>query len=473
MSSNGSETGVGADGVGELAATVEAQLDRGREAMAAVSDYDQGAVDDLARAVAWAVVEEERCDELTALCARETGIGSRAATRAKLQEFLTRALADVLGEPSVGRIPTDRDGVIEVAKPVGVIGALVPSTNPTSTAALLAMLAVKGRNAIVISPPPTAVETVDLTVSSVREELARVGAPRDLVQLVEPPVSRARAEALLDRADFAHVTGSERNVEAGETSGTPNYCVGAGNATAIVDETADIRAAARAVGTGAAFDHGGACTSESNVVVDRRVADAFLDALRTAGGYVCSPRESTRVADVLFEDGRRTRSLVAAPAPEVAAAADVSTDDPPEFLALRAETPPGEPLAAEKLAPVVTVYVDRGFDRLLERVSQILDIEGAGHSCVVHTTLDDRIERVAREVDVCRAVANQVGGYGLGGHGNDLDTSVCLGAGVWGGNQLDENLGYRHFLTTTRVATATDDAPPDRKALFGDYLERR
>jgi len=472
MSPSQSSTETEPDYWGEPTACIESHLDAGWEAMDAIEGYNQEAVDDLARAVAWAVVEEKRCAELTACCARETGLGTRAGTRAKLQEFIKRALADLLGEPSVGRIGTDREGVTEVAKPVGVIGALVPSTNPASTTAFLAMLAVKGRNAIVISPPPTAVEIVDLTVSYIREELGRIGAPRDLVRMVETPVSRAKAETLLELADFAHVTGSEQNVAAGETAGTPNYCVGAGNATAIVDNTADVRTAAAAIATGAGFDNGGACTSESNVVVDERIAELFLDALGQEGGYVCSPQESTRVADVLFDDGRRTRSLIAQPAAEVAAAAGLTVGDEPAFLALRADDDPSEPLACEKLAPVVTVYMDRGFDQLLDRVGEILATEGAGHSCTIHTTVRSRIERVACEVDVCRAVANQPGGYGLGGHGNDLDTSLCLGAGVWGGNQLDENLSYRQFITTTRVARPTDRETPDQQELFGDYRRK-
>jgi len=451
-------------------ADISRHIAAGRDAMAAVAEYDQDAVDDLARAVAWGVLREDRCTDLTACHAHETELGTQHGTREKIQRLIRNALADILGEPSVGRIGTDRPGVIEVAKPVGVIGALVPSTNPASTTAFLAMIAVKGRNSIILSPPPTAAETTDRAVTYIREELARIDAPRNLVQMVDRPITREKAHMLLEDADFAQVTGSTQNVEAGETSGTPNYCVGAGNATAVVDETADLESAADKIATGTTFDNGAVCASENNVVVDERVADALIEGLRAKGGYICSPDESGSLAVALFRNGHRRRGLVAQSAREIAAAVgiDVSTDT--EFLVLRGGTDIDRPaFAREKLAPIFTVYTDRGFGDLLTCASRILDVEGAGHSCVLHTNRDDRINRIAREIDVCRVVVNQVGAFGLPGAGNGLDTTVSLGAGVWGGNQLDENLTYRHFITTTRVARPVAESSPSDRNLFGDY----
>jgi len=444
---------------------VSSQLAAARDAMSAVADYDQAAVDHLARAVAWGVLREDRCVDLVGTHDRETGMGTQAGTRAKLEGLVRQGLTEILGEPSVGRIDTDRPGVVEVAKPVGAIGALIPSTNPASTAAFLAMMAVKGRNAIVLSPSPTAAETTARTVEYIRDELARIDAPRDLVQMIDRPITRENAHALLEQADFAHVTGSARNVEAGETSGTPNYCVGAGNATAVVDATADVGAAAAAIAAGAGFDNGAVCTSESNVVVDERVAEDLLAGLREQDGYVCSPAESAAVADVLFEDGHRSRNHLAGSAGEIAATAGLSVDDP-SVLVLRGDSP-DDVVAGEKLAPVVTVYTDRGFDQLVETTNRILANDGAGHSCVLHTDREERVEQFATDVDVCRAVVNQAGALGLPGGDNSLDATLSLGAGVWGGNQLDENLTYRHFITTTRVARPVDrgaDTDP-----FADY----
>lgn len=451
-------------------ADIARHIAAGRDAMAAVAEYDQDEVDDLARAVAWGVLREDRCTDLIACYARETEMGTQHGTRQKLQRLIRGGLTDILGEPSVGQIDTDRPGVIEVAKPVGVIGALIPSTNPASTAAFLAMMAVKGRNGIILSPPPTAAVTTERTVSYIREELARIDAPQNLVQMVDRPITRKKAHTLLETADLAHVTGSTRNVEAAETSGTVNYCVGTGNATAIVDETADAESAAAAIATGTTFDNGAVCTSESNVVVDERVANALIEGLHKQGGYVCSPGESATLAAALFKNGHRRRALVAEPATTIAAAAGVDANEDTDFLVLRGESGFDRPsLAREKLGPVVTVYIDRGFTDLVACANQILDIEGAGHSCVLHTDRDDRIERVAREIDVCRIVVNQAGALGLPGVGNGLDTTPSLGAGVWGGNQLDENLTYRHFITTTRVARPVADESTSDPELFDDY----
>lgn len=451
---------------------VERAVAAAREATDAVEDYDQAAVDSLVRAVGWAVLREDRCVRIVSRCARETGIGTQEATRRKLRRIVRTAIERMLGESSVGRIDTDRPGVVEVVKPVGVVGALVPSTNPAATTAFLAAAAVKGRNAVVFSPPPPAVATCELVVSLIRDELARAGAPRDLVQILDREPSREAATALLDRVDVAHVTGSAANVEAGETVGTPNYCVGAGNPVAVVDETADPAAAAGAVARGARFDHGAVCTSESCVVVDERAAADLLDGLRDRGGYVCSPAESRRVADALFEGDERTRSLLAAPAGALADAAGVAAAGDPAFLALRGAPSIDRPeLAREKLAPAVTVYVRRGFDDLLAQADRLLDVDGAGHSCVLHTDREERVRRLAREVDVCRAVVNQPGALGLAGVGNGLDATLCLGAGVWGGNQLDENLTFRHFLTSTRVARPTDDDAADGADPFAPYRD--
>lgn len=447
---------------------VDEQLRAGREAMAAVEEYDQEAVDGLARAVAWAVCEPDRLEEIADQCATETGVGSRSGTKAKVGELMRGSLAEIVGEPSVGQIPTDRPGVIEVAKPVGAIGALIPSTNPASTAAFLAMQAVKGRNAIILSPPPTAAKTTELVVSMVRAELDQIGAPADLVQMLDTPITRDRAHRLLELADFAHVTGSEANVEAGETTGTPNLCVGAGNATVVVDETADIQAAADRIIEGAAFDQGSVCTSESNVVVDERSSEALHRSLSEQGAYLCSAEESAAVTDVLFEDGARSRAHLARPAAEIAADAGLDLERAPELLVLSGDTDragPADPARAhEKLAPVVTLYEARGFKTLLEVVDGLLETDGAGHSCILHTERSDRAEQLADRIDVCRAVVNQAGALSLAGGGNGLDTTLCLGGGPWGGNQLDENLTYRHFLTTTRVARPVEgDRPADRE----------
>ncbi len=444
-------------------------VQRAREAMAAVADYDQDAVDELAQAVAWAVSREPRARELARASVADTGLGNVEDKYGKLHDHLRTALAETLSGRSVGRVDTDRAGVVEVAKPVGVVGALTPTTNPASTAAFLAMLAVKGRNAVVVSPPPLAAAVTERAIDHVRAELAHVGAPPDLVQVLDEP-SLDRAERLVASVDLAHVTGSGTAVEMAETSGTPNYCAGGGNATAIVDETADPSTVAATLAEGASYDNGAVCTSESNAVVDERVLDPLLADLSAAGGYVCSPPESRAVLDALFDGDGHDQALVARSAGTLAEAAGVHPPGDPDVLVLPPEGVAGDDRhAREKLTPVLSVHAGDGFDDLLAATRDLLSVDGAGHSCVLHTGRPDRAERLAREVDVCRAAVNQSAALALpGGPDNDLPPTFSLGTGVWGGSQLDCNLSYRQFVTTTRVAHPTGDgsAPP---AVFDDY----
>ncbi len=449
------------------AVPVEERVRRARAATAAVADYDQGAVDELARAVACAVAREERAQELARVSVADTGIGTVEDKYRKLHDHLQAALEETLSGRSVGRVDTDREGVIEVLKPVGVIGALTPTTNPASTAAFLATLAVKGRNAVVVSPPPLAAAVTERAVEYVRAELAETGAPPDLVQTLEEP-SLDRAERLVEAVDLAHVTGSGAAVEVAERSGTPNYCAGGGNATAVVDATADLSSAASALVEGATYDNGAVCTSESNAVVDERVLDSLLSALSADGGYVCSPRESRAVLDALFDGDGHDRSLVARSAGRLAEAAGLDAPGEPDLLVLPPEgVADDDRHAREKLTPVLSVHAGEGFDDLLAVTRDVLSVDGAGHSCVLHTERPERAERLAREVDVCRAAVNQPGALALpGGPDNDLPPTFSLGTGVWGGSQLDRNLSYRQFVTATRVARPTDgeSTPPSQSS---------
>ena len=217
-------------------------------AMAKIDDYDQARTDKLVQAAAWAVYPDERAREISEVAVETTGLGNVEDKISKKQRKTKGTLSDILGEPSVGVVDRDEEsGLVEIAKPVGVVGAVVPSTNPGATPANLAMMALKGRNAVVLSPSPGGVETCELVVDYIHEELDKVGAPTNLVQMVPRPIDKATTYELMDRVDLLQVTGSASNVERGEQSGTPNYCVGEGNAVSVVDSTADLPATAERI----------------------------------------------------------------------------------------------------------------------------------------------------------------------------------------------------------------------------------
>lgn len=443
-----------------------------------IADYDQEEVDELIQAIAWAIYEEDRAREISEMAVRDTGFGNVEDKITKKRRKTAGTLDDLRGEPSVGVVERNEEtGITEIAKPVGVVGAVVPSTNPGATPANLAMMALKGRNAIVVSPSPAGYSTAELVVEYIRDELEKVGAPRDLVQLLPGPVEKEKTYELMDRCDLLQVTGSASNVHRGERSGTPNYCVGEGNVVSIVDATADLEAAADRIAKSKTFDYATSCSSDNSAVIVELVYDDAIAALEAQGGYLCDAEERERLEKTMFPDGHGSLSgeVTAQPPDEIAVAADL----PPEardadFFMVEGQGIGEEyPLSGEKLSVVLTLYEAADFDAALETTSDILAFEGSGHSCGLHTTDDDHRERIGHEINVARLLINQPQCFGNGGSfDNGLNFTLSMGAGIWGSNQTDENIDYTHFLNTTTVAETVEPDEPSEEELFGSYHEK-
>lgn len=470
------ETGNGDEQPEEL---VTHLIDQGREAIHDISNYDQEQVDELVQAVAWAIIEDERAEEISELAVETTGMGHVEDKYSKKKRKTLGTLNDILGEPSAGVIDVDEEaGITEIAKPVGVVGAVVPSTNPGATPANLTMMALKGRNAIILSPSPSGRTVCERVVEYIHDELDKVGAPLNLVQMVPPPVNKDKTYELMEQVDLLQVTGSSNNVEYGQKSGTPNYCVGEGNAVAIVDGSANLADAANKIMLSKTFDYATSCSSENSVVILDSVYDQMLDALEAKGGYVCSQAEKERLEETMFPDGHGSLNseVIAQPASEIAELAGIDGPDAQEtdFFVVEGEGI-GEqyPLSGEKLSVVLTAYRAVDFDNALDITNQILEFEGSGHSCGLHTTSDDHVEKIGRNADVCRVLINQPQCYGNGGNfDNGLNFTLSMGAGTWGGNQLDENLKYTHFLNVTTVAETVEEEVPSEEGLFATYHEK-
>ena len=452
------------------ASIVEECVAAGSAAMAEITDYGQEEADDLARGAAWGVYREDRAESLVETALEATELGNAADTRRKVREWVRVILADALGEPSVGQIPCDDPGIVEIANPVGVVGGLVPSTNPVSTAANLAILALKGRNALVLSASPAGRPPTAEAVGYMREELAAVGAPRDLVQVLPAPASKAKSNALLDRADLVQVTGSAANVRAGQESGTPNYCVGAGNPVALVSPEVDLERAASATVDSAAYDGGTVCAAESCAVVPAAAYETFRAELAAAGGYRCDSTETERLRETLFPGGSGPdRAVIGLSAPELAAEAGIEVPEGTATLVVEPTSLDADPLVTECLAPVLATISVPEFVAGIDATERILDRAGAGHSVAVHTNDRERALQAGRRLDVCRMVVNQPNVNSSGLADNGLIPSISMGGGTWAGNQLAHNLSYREFIQTTRVAfpIESDDAGDD--TVFGPY----
>lgn len=447
----------------------------GREAMAEISGYDQEDADGLARAAAWAVYEEDHAESLVDTTVKATGMGGRADKREKLRDRTKGTLLDALEQPSVGEIPCERDGVVELAKPVGVVGGLVPSTNAAPTAVNLAILALKGRNAVVLSASPAGLPPTAEAVEYIREELARAGAPRNLVQVLPGDASKAKSNALVEQADLVQVTGSAANVRAGEESGTPNYCVSEGNPVAVLDRSVDPERVASDVVESAAYDEGTACIAESCLVAPDPVYQQVRDSLAVAGAYRCDATETARIRDALFpgDDPQSDpdRALVGRPADELAAEAGVDVPAGTPLLAVEPDDVETDPLVTECLAPLLATVQVPDFEAGLDVTVRLLDREGAGHSVAVHTTDRERAVEAGRRLDVCRAVVNQPNLASSGTVENGLTHTFSMGGGTWAGNQLAENLSVGQFVQTTRVAFRTEATEPSDASLFGPHVD--
>lgn len=447
---------------------------RARSAQAVLEEYDQDRVDAVVSAVAWAIVEPERARALAELAVRDTGLGNVEDKVTKNRRKTLGTLRDLHGARSVGQVAEQPElGITEYAKPMGVVAAVCPSTNPAATPANKTMMALKAGNAVILSPSPKGVTTCRLLVGYMHEQLDKVGAPRDLVQFVETP-SKALTYELMAQADFVVVTGSQKNVRAAYSSGTPAIGVGVGNVPVIIDSTADLADAAGKIALSKTFDNATSCSSENSLHIDDAVYDAAIDALRAAGGYLLTAQEKDRLEQVMWPGGKLSADVMAQDPEKVAAVAGLDSDEARAatfFMVEEGDFGPGHPYSGEKLSVVLTVYRWSDFDSALDRIQQILDFQGAGHSCGIHTADDDRARVVATRLRVARVLVNQAHAIGNGGSfDNGLGFTLTMGAGTWAGNSISENLSYRHFLNTTRLARVIPPREPTEDELFGPYF---
>jgi sulfoacetaldehyde dehydrogenase len=454
-------------------------VSKARAAMDIFEHYDQERVDEVVQAVAWAIIKRENAEQLAWLAVEDTGLGKYEDKVDKNRRKSLGTLRDLLDPTarSVGIIEVDEEkGITEIAKPVGVVAALTPSTNPAATPANKTMMALKGRNAIIIAPSPKGASTCKLLLRYIHAELAKIGAPLDLVQAL-PRVDKELAYELMKQADFVTVTGSANNVRAGQTSGTPNACVGAGNVVSVVDSTAEIEEAARKIRTSKTFDYGTSCSNDNSVVIEAPVYEEMVESLVREGGYLCDAEERALLEDALWISGGKRNAETLCKAPSVIA--EVAGLENPEareasfFMVEGKGVGEDDPFSGEKLSVVLTVYEAADFDEALDLTGRILDYVGRGHSCGLHTTSEANIERIGLEMDVCRLLINQIQVFGNGGSfDNGLGFTLSMGGGSWAGNNIDENLSYRHFLNITRVSRTIPEVVPTEDELLGSYWSR-
>jgi sulfoacetaldehyde dehydrogenase len=358
------------------------------------------------------------------------------------------------------------------AKPVGVVGAITPSTNPSATPVNKAMMALKGGNAIIIAPPPSAWAASKPTVDGMRAALEKIGLPADLVQILPSPVTREATTQLMELVDLVVVTGSQVNVRQAYKSGKPALGVGLGNAPVIIDDTADLDQAANLIMQSKTFDHATSCSSENAVVIVDAVYDQAITALQRQGGYMASAVEKKRIVDRLWQDGKLNRAVIAQGPQALIDVFELSPKSKGCKFVMVPETGTGKqyPLSGEKLSLVLTVYRAKDFADAKRIVRDILEYQGKGHSCGIHTKNADHARELAEDIDVVRVLVNQAHTFGNGGgFNNGLPFTLSMGCGTWQGNAISENLNWRCFVNITHLVTTIPEDKPSEEELFGAY----
>ncbi len=433
---------------------VRDQLKAARAAADQFKHFTQDQVDRVVQAMASVALNNAK--RLARMAHEETGFG-RIEDKTTKNVFCSKHLLDYVGPlKTCGVIHHDPARRIhEIAVPMGIVAALIPCTNPTSTAIFKAIISLKGRNAIVMSPHPKAKGSILETVRLLHDAACGAGAPRNLVQCMTIPTLEGTQELMRNRlTSVILATGGSDMVRAAYSAGKPAYGVGPGNVPAYVDRTAEVGKAARDIIAGKSFDWGTVCASEQSVVADRPIAGKLMEELRRAGAYFCTAEEKARLQAVMVDKkGHLNADIVGRSPQHIGGLAGVKV--PPAARALVVmldEVGPADPLSCEKLSPVLGFYVVDGWKAGCDLSARILEYGGVGHTFAIHCQDPDIVMEFGLHKPAFRIIVNSPSTHGAIGYTTGLTPSMTLGPGTWGGSITSDNVGPLHLVNIKRVA---------------------
>ncbi len=451
---------------------------RAHAAQKIAEHFTQEYVDKLTREIGWAMVQPETVDRIAQFCLEETRMGTLKAKQDKLFIKVRGVLNDINPQKSVGVVEENKAlGIRRLAKPIGVIGSLIPTTQPELCPATQAMLAVKARDAIIFSPHPRSQKTTLMVTDIIRGVLKKNGAPEDLAICIEEP-TMLKSQELMRQADTVIATGGAGMVKAAYSSGTPAYGVGVGNAVVVIDETADLKKAAHNVHISKVFDYASGCSCDNSIVVQESIYDEFMECLKEEGAFLTKKSDYEKMRTALWpewpQNHQLNRDIVTQPARRIAEIAGIDgvTDETTMILVEEDGYGFEHPFSGEKLCVVLTVFKYREFQEAIDIVNGIHSYMGAGHSCGIQTTNDGHAMELALNTYTTRVMINQAqSGANGGSWTNGMPFTGSLGCGTWGGNIVSENITLKHFLNNTWVATAIPSRQPSDEEIFGDAMK--
>ena len=435
---------------------LEAALARVRAAQKKFAAYTQEEVDRIFLAAASAANKQRL--PLAKLAVSETGMGvveDKVIKNHYASEYIYNQYKHT---KTCGVIEEDKAyGITRIAEPVGVIAAVIPTTNPTSTAIFKTLIALKTRNGIIISPHPRAKESTICAAKIVLEAAVAAGAPEDIIAWIDVP-SLEMTNLVMKEADIILATGGPGMVKAAYSSGKPAVGVGAGNTPAIIDETADIKLAVNSIIHSKTFDNGMICASEQSVIVLEPVYKAVKKEFSERGCYFLDPEETEKVRKTILINGALNAKIVGQSAHTIASLAGVETPEATKILIGEVESVElSEEFAHEKLSPVLAMYRAKTFEEALDKAERLICDGGLGHTSSIYlnaVTERDKLDTFAKRMPTCRIVVNTPSSHGGIGdlYNFALTPSLTLGCGSWGGNSVSENVGVKHLLNIKTVA---------------------
>lgn len=426
---------------------------KSRAALKEIESFDQRTIDLIVREIARYVYDNAK--ELAEMSVKETGMGTVEYKTGKNLGKAKILWHSLKGKKSIGIISEDEEsGIIEIAKPVGVVGAIQPTTNPQVTPMANAMAAIKGRNTIIIAPHPRAENTTKYLVDRWHEVLKKFNAPEHLIQYVDG-ASVERTKLLMENVDVIVATGGPGMVKAAYSSGRPSFGVGQGNVQTIIDRDADMKEAIKMIVDGRVFDRGIICSGEQTIITPADRYDEMRKELEAYGGYwIEKDEDREKLLKTLFPEGKTNKDMVGQDVQTIAKAAGVKIPEGTEVIVMPEEASvKNSLLRKEKMFPVITPFKYEKFSEAVDIAIENLEIEGKGHSVSIHSHNDEHIKELGVRAPVSRVIVNQpCATHNGGSFVNSLNATSTLGCGSWGNNSISENFYYKHLLNITRVA---------------------
>ncbi|MCQ1530437.1 aldehyde dehydrogenase family protein [Lutispora saccharofermentans] len=439
-------------------------VEKAKVALKQIESYTQEQVDELVYAAC--LTFREHADELSTEVVEETGLGNVEDKRIKNFGTADTMWQNLKGKKSVGIIDRDEEnGLIYVASPKGVIISVAPTTNPNITALCNAVFAIKGRNTVVVSPHPRAKKTTKHTIDLIRETFKKMGAPEDIIQMATEP-SVELTQELMKAGDVVVATGGMAMVKSAYSSGKPAFGVGAGNVQTVVDRGFDYDEACAQIVESRSFDNGLICAGNQSIIFPAEDEERIVAGLKKNNAYYMDdPVEADKFREFLFPDGKHINSkAVGQSAVKLAEMAGMAIPDGTRAIAVRGSKIGAEDaLCGEKMCPVLVILPYHTFEEAVEIAKTNLLYQGAGHSAVIHTNDDAKVEYMGTHLPVSRLLVNQPGIAAAGTNPvfiNGLNATTSLGCGSWGNNSISENLTYKHLINISRIAYRKPGAKP-------------